>query len=65
LFNSTLNLEGVAVRARYMLADAVVFNLTWAYAWRIDSSIGTGGIGDNISINPVDQYQIIPSGSEF
>ena len=58
LFNSTLNLEGVAVRAGYMLSDAVVFNLTWAYAWRIDSSIGTGGIGDNISINPVDQYQI-------
>ena len=65
LFNSTLNLEGVAVRAGYMLADAVVFNLTWAYAWRIDSSIGTGGIGDNISINPVDQYQIFQADLSF
>jgi hypothetical protein len=65
LFNSTLNLEGVAVRAGYLLADAVVFNLTWAYAWRIDSSIGTGGIGDNISINPVDQYQIFQADLSF
>jgi hypothetical protein len=65
LFNSTLNLEGVAVRAGYLLADAVVFNLTWAYAWRIDSSIGTGGIGDNININPVDQYQIFQADLSF
>jgi hypothetical protein len=40
-----------------MLADAVVFNLTWAYAWRIDDSLGTGGNGD-IAINPLDPYQI-------
>ena len=65
LFNSTLNLEGVAVRGGYMLSDAVVFNLTWAYAWRIDDSIGTGGIGDNISINPVDQYQIFQADLSF
>ena len=65
LFNATLNLEGVAVRGGYMLADAVVFNLTWAYAWRIDDSIGTGGIGDNISINPVDQYQIFQADLSF
>jgi cell division protein FtsB len=65
LFNSTVNLEGVAVRAGYMFADAVVFNLTWAYAWRIDSSIGTGGIGDNININPVDQYQIFQADLSF
>src|SRR6266446_2675730 len=65
LFNATLNLEGVAVRAGYMLADAVVFNLTWAYAWRIEDSIGTGGIGDNISINPVDQYQIFQADLSF
>ena len=65
LFNSTVNLEGVAVRAGYMFADAVVLNLTWAYAWRIDDSIGTGGIGDNISINPVDQYQIFQADLSF
>jgi Putative porin len=65
LFNATLNLEGVAVRGGYMLADAVVLNLTWAYAWRIDNSIGTGGIGDNININPVDQYQIFQADLSF
>jgi hypothetical protein len=65
LFNATLNLEGVAVRAGYMLADAVVLNLTWAYAWRIDDSIGTGTIGDNININPVDQYQIFQADLSF
>jgi hypothetical protein len=57
IFDSRLNLEGVAARAGYMLADAVVFNLTWAYGWRIDDSLGTGGNGD-IAINPLDQYQV-------
>jgi hypothetical protein len=57
IFDSRLNLEGVAVKAGYMLADAVVFNLTWTYGWRIDDSLGTGGNGD-IAINPLDQYQL-------
>ena len=57
LFDSRVNMEGVAVRAGYMLADAIVLNLTYAYAWRIDSALGTGGVGD-IGINPLDQYQI-------
>jgi hypothetical protein len=57
LFDSWVNLEGVAARARYMLANAVVFNLTWAYAWRVDDSRGTGGTGDT-GINPLHQYQI-------
>jgi hypothetical protein len=35
----------------------VGFNLNWAYAWRIDDALGTGGLGD-ITINPMDQYQI-------
>jgi hypothetical protein len=47
-----------------MLADAVFFNVTWAYAWRIDDSIGTGGGGD-ISINPMDQYQIFQADLNF
>jgi hypothetical protein len=64
LFDSRLNLEGVAIRAGYMLADAVVANLTWAYAWRIDDSIGTGGVGD-IGINPLDQYQIFQADLSF
>jgi hypothetical protein len=57
IFDSRINLEGVAVKAGYALADAVTFNLTWAYGWRSDDSLGTGGVGD-IGINPVDQYQI-------
>jgi ABC-type methionine transport system permease subunit len=32
-------------------------NLTWAYAWRINGALGTGGLGD-IQVNPLDQYQI-------
>jgi putative porin len=57
VFDSKLNLQGVAVRVGYMLSDAVGFNLNWAYAWRIDDALGTGGLGD-IGINPMDQYQI-------
>jgi hypothetical protein len=57
VFDSKLNLQGVAVRVGYMLSDAVGFNLNWAYAWRIDDALGTGGLGD-ININPMDQYQI-------
>lgn len=58
LFDGQLNLQGVAVRAGYMLADAVIFNLTYAYAWQIDDALGTGGNGD-IAINPLNQYQIL------
>ena len=52
-----LNLHGPVVRAAYMFSDAVWLQLTWAYAWRVDNSLGTGGIGD-IAINPIDQYQL-------
>jgi hypothetical protein len=57
IFDSRVNMEGVAVTAGYGLSDAVFFNLTWAYGWRSDNSLGTGGVGD-IGINPLDQYQI-------
>jgi len=57
LFDARLNMEGVAVRAGYMLADAIVLNLTYGYGWRVDESLGTGGTGD-IGINPLDQYQL-------
>jgi len=57
IFDSRVNLEGVAVKAGYMLADAIVFNLTYAYGWQVDDSIGTGGVGD-IPINPLNQYQL-------
>ncbi len=57
LLNQTLNLHGPAVRVGFMLTDAVWVNATWAYAWRINDHLGTGGVGD-IAINPIDQYQI-------
>jgi hypothetical protein len=57
LFDARLNMEGVGVRAGYMLADAIVLNLTYGYGWRVDDSLGTGGTGD-IGINPLDQYQL-------
>ena len=57
IFDSRLNLEGVGVKAGYMLADAIVLNLTYAYGWQVDDSIGTGGLGD-IPINPLNQYQL-------
>jgi hypothetical protein len=64
LFDSKLNLQGVAVRTGYMPADAVVFNLTYAYAWRIDDALGTAGLG-GIGINPLDQYQIFQADLSF
>jgi hypothetical protein len=57
IVDSRVNEKAVAVKAGYMLADAISFNLTWAYAWRVNSFLGTGGTGD-IPINPLDQYQI-------
>jgi hypothetical protein len=57
IFDSRVNMQGIAVKAGYALADAIVFNLTWAYGWRSNGNYGTGGVGD-IPINPVDQYQI-------
>jgi Putative porin len=57
IFDSRVNEKGVAVKAGYMLADSISLNLTWAYSWRINGSLGTGGSGD-IPINPLDQYQI-------
>jgi Putative porin len=57
IYDSRVNERGVAVKAGYMLADAISLNLTWAYAWRVNGSLGTGGNGD-IPINPLDQYQI-------
>jgi hypothetical protein len=58
IFDARLNMEGVGVKAGYMLSDAVFFDLTYVYGWRIDNSLGTGGAND-IAINPLDTYQIL------
>ena len=64
-FDSRVNVQGVVVRAGYMLSDAVVFNLQWAYAWRIDNDLGTGGQNGDIAVNPLDQYQIFQADLNF
>jgi hypothetical protein len=57
IFDSRVNMEGVAVKAGYLLADAISLNLTYSYGWRTNGNYGTGGVGD-IPINPEDQYQL-------
>ncbi|HJT80975.1 MAG TPA: putative porin [Chthoniobacterales bacterium] len=56
-FDARLNMEGVGLRAGYMLTDAVFFYAAYVYGWRIDDSLGTGGAND-IAINPLNRYQI-------
>jgi hypothetical protein len=58
IFDARLNMQGVAVRAGYMLSDAVSVNLTYARGWRVDDNLGTGGNGGSIGINPLDNYQL-------
>jgi Putative porin len=57
IFDSRVNMEGIAVQAGYMLSDALVFNLLYAHAWPSDDHLGTGGVGD-IGINPLSEYDI-------
>jgi hypothetical protein len=57
IFDGRLNMHGVAAKAGYALSDAVIFSVTWAYGWRYDHSLGTGGTPIAIGINPLDQYQ--------
>ena len=57
IYDSRVNMQGIAVKAGYMLADAISLNLTYCYGWTTDGTYGTGGIGD-IAINPLSQYQL-------
>jgi len=58
IFDARLNMEGVGVKAGYMLSDAVWLYVTYVHGWRIDDSLGTGGAND-IAINPLDNYNIL------
>jgi Putative porin len=58
LYDSRVNIEGFAVRGGYALSDAVTFNLTYGYGEQIDRDLGTGGVGDAFTINPLRKYQI-------
>jgi hypothetical protein len=57
IWDTKLNLEGVAVTLGYMLSDAVLVQLLYGYAWRADDALGTGGDGA-IAINPVKHFQL-------
>ena len=58
IFDGRLNMQGIVVKAGYMLSDAVSVNLTYHYGWRYDDNLGTGGTPIAIGINPLDQYQL-------
>jgi len=58
IYDARENMHGVAARAGYMLSDAVSFNLTYCYGWRLEHDLGTGGKG-TIGINPLNRYQLL------
>ena len=58
IFDGRVNIQGIGVKAGYMMADSISLNLTYSYGWRTNGNYGTGGIG-NLPINPVDQYQLL------
>lgn len=58
IFDSRVNMEGFVVQAGYGLSDAVFFNLTYGYGQQADRSLGTGGVGDAFSLNPLRKYSI-------
>ena len=64
IFDSRLNMEGVAFQAGYAISDAVTFNLTYAYGEQINKRLGTGGVGD-IGVNPLRQYQLFQADLNF
>lgn len=57
IFDSRVNMEGIAIQAGYALSDAVTINLTYAYGEQINKTLGTGGVGD-IGVNPLREYQL-------
>ncbi len=61
LFDSRVNMEGFAIQAGYAITDAIFFNLTYGYGEQADGSLGTGGVGDAFSINPLHKYSIFQS----
>ncbi|MEO5718635.1 MAG: putative porin, partial [Chthoniobacterales bacterium] len=58
IYDSRLNMEGFVLQAGYGLSDAVFFNLTYGYGQQADRSLGTGGVGDAFSLNPLRKYSI-------
>ena len=57
IFDGRVNMEGPAITFGYALSNAVTANLTYAYGWQADDSLGTGGTGD-IGFNPLRKFQV-------
>ena len=64
IFDSRVNMEGVAVQAGYAISDAITLNLTYAYGEQINNRLGTGGVGD-IGVNPLREYQLFQADLNF
>jgi Putative porin len=45
IFDGRLNMQGIYLKATYAIADAVAFSLEYSNGHRIDSSLGTAGVG--------------------
>jgi len=59
IFDGRQNMQGVVVKAGYMLSDAVSVNFTYNYGWRYDDALGTGGTPIAITgVSVLDQYQL-------
>jgi len=67
IFNAQLNMHGIAAQATFNLSAAVNIQLTYAYGWRWDGSLGTGGNVGTLAIatNPTDQYQFFTADLNF
>ncbi len=57
IFDGRVNMHGIGVKAGYAISDAVFFNLSYNYGWRLDDTLGTGGTPIAIGINPLNKYQ--------
>lgn len=58
LYDRRVNMEGFAIQAGYAISDAVTFNLTYDYGQQIDRDLGTGGVGDAFTLNPLRKYNL-------
>jgi hypothetical protein len=51
-------MEGFAIRGGYAITDAIEFDLTYGYGEQADRTLGTGGVGDAFTLNPLRKYNI-------
>lgn len=58
IFDSRVNMKGFVVSGSYAVSDAVSFTLTYGYGEQGNRALGTGGVGDAFSLNPLRKYNI-------